>query len=435
MKQLLLLVFLLLTCTLAIPFTALLQDMKTLLAKEYCPMFDLHGRAHCPVGVQDVSKTWNKAHILGAGTGYNKNTRSLRFPIFKPNNLTSVTRFTLNKFYSFHTLSDFLSVLQNDKEIQGGVFAENTQWLDSFLLNFADYTGNLTISQIEYYTHKSTMSSQYTTQFQTFLQELPDTFDSNNQTHVERFELFFELFGTGVALKAWHGGLIYRQNMVKKCYSANLKEEFIKELEHNITKEPLVPCVYMRFRTVGLLNIHGGNPELFDAQERIETFAKAPALLRFDYKSLDQVVLGKPSIKPALEYYNKKHDNEWFIKIQKRVQEEQIKRWYAPSSAHIFALLSVTHPTCNCINVILGGEKKMVLNGTSASSYEGAGFRFTLQKQEVIGNYVIVYNNKKYYIEKQEYWNDKIFHVSFDCEHMCFRITNGCAFTCNCAGY
>jgi hypothetical protein len=427
--------------------------LKEKLAQEYCPWYDLHGKAYCPYEAK-----WESihVHIRGAGIGYNRITKRLAFPVLQTDSNIYALDNTRNKVYRFTDTSAFLNILEGN-EILGGVFGESTSWLDSFLSSFGDYTGDMTITQSEYHTHKTNCSKkQYTKEFNALLQLLPDVYDANNQTHVYLFSMLFEFFGTGIALEAYHGGMVYRQSMVKKCFGENFEEASIKELERDIQHEPREQNVYARYRKVGLLDIKGGNPEIQDTQERTRTFALAPAILSFTYQSLDQVAPEKPSIKQALQdYYARNEDKQWRMALEERIKQEQLKQWLKPLPIRVY----MTYPedsSAICPHRQIGWQSKYtrcfvysydvtITNSKFPSFYIDDFLGITeFRRNNITGDISIKYpwppigDLVTTVADNRYYHTSNIWHFVFDCEPGCKYTPAGlqnCEFVCNCKGY
>jgi hypothetical protein len=317
----------------------------------------------------------------------------------------------------------------------------------------------------------------YAHEFETFLQVLPDTYDASNETHVQLFSLLFDLFGTHVITSAKHGGVIYRQDMVKRCFSDSITNETMKELEKDIRFEPHGPSVYARFRKIGLLDIKGGNPDVhtnkkqatgfssISAQElkaRMDSFASAPALVRFEHEALDQVVPEKASIKQALQDYYTRHQDNWQSTLEARIKQEQLNEWLKPKQVQVYQTIpsyigpfGPHEPPCSECNVEgttfraecftrIYEEENITIHTKWPYWYMPGGIPLLyISRNNITGDTRIhdsttnltIITADRYY---QTLGNK---HFVFDCEPGCKYEEFGhcgfkhCRFTCNCKGY
>jgi hypothetical protein len=305
--------------------------------------------------------------------------------------------------------------------------------------------------------------SPHTAEFKIMLDSLPDTFDANNETHVNMFEIFFDLFGTGFAARVEHGGIIYKQELIKKCISYNdtIEQECIKELDQYIDQTPYT-SVFARYKKLKFYRSYGGNINDHHPYMRIASFRHNPAIVHFEYNSFDRVCT-KPSIKPALEYYTNKHTlvtKQYVQELESQVQQEQLKQWLMPRHVQVYqtspASIGEVNPACpycmhdgtyyqaECFGRVF--SKYKIVFGSSINDNAtccGEDLVVSLHKSNITGHVLIRehYRDVEALVEDRFYYHLDGNHYVFDCEPACtleaaeYCGLQHCKFTCNCKGY
>jgi len=138
--------------------------------------------------------------------------------------------------------------------------------------------------------------------------------------------MFIDYFGTEATVSSEHGGIVYQQVSVKSCYGGSITQDMLNDIDSLIRRIP-PNNAYLRFRRIGVNNILGGNPELhFDKiKERIESFVRAPATVRFTTIPIWNAVsdpLKSSWVKEAVEDYI----NENYVSVTNMMKEVEDAR-------------------------------------------------------------------------------------------------------------
>lgn len=325
------------------------HQFKQRLVDKYCPFYNIHGVPHCPLftGMPHQNTTFSSIEVIvtGSGHGFNTHTRQLAFPIYIPMGAIS-TSGTHNDTFRFSNMDEYMqhAIDPSQSNRMGGVFSESNTWIDALTAAFGDSSETVHLAQKEYYTHESTIvrddaKAAFTMEFKEALHMLPmEPFDAHNESHVHVYGLFFQLFGTSVIREALHGGIVNRIVAIKTCYGGDVSAEMLAELQNHILKESTGSYAYLRYRQLGLLDVHGGHPEIIeDLQQRIATFAQSPALVRFRIDPLVNIVpqVYRENFRLALQWYHRDMIS-WKESLKTRVEQAKLERYKTTKQVHVF---------------------------------------------------------------------------------------------------
>jgi len=206
---------------------------------------------------------------------------------------------------------------------------------------FTDYRVNMAVTQKQYnaYTTKI-ISNVIIPEFQELLDTLPTVYDPNNPTTVNMYlERIINIFGTDVTVSSTHGGIFYQQSVVKACYGADITTNMVQEITSTIAKVPPGPLAYLHYRSLGIFDVKGGNPEIPHGEyaQIIASFPQAPAITSFDSVPLWQVVPAnyQAAVKAAIDHYMQGHQLSLNTVIN-QIEAQKIVSYKNPQNVYVY---------------------------------------------------------------------------------------------------
>jgi len=213
------------------------------------------------------------------------------------------------------------------------------------------------------YTTKAS-STAPNSDFLELLETLPTVYNPNNQTIVNLYrERIIDVFGTDVTMSSTHGGIFYQQSVVKSCYGGDITADMEKEMTSTIAKVPPGQLAYIRYRSLGVFDVKGGNPELPRSQyaQIIASFPQDPAITGFTSVPLWQVVPVKfqAAVKAAIDQYTTSHQVAIGALIS-QIEAKKLQSYKSPQNVYVYGqqteqLGSIIHWN-NCPYVKEGGN-------------------------------------------------------------------------------
>jgi len=192
---------------------------------------------------------------------------------------------------------------------EGGFFVLGDAFVTEFAALFSNYKVDMAITQKQYNSYATKISSSVAIpEFLELLDTLPAVYDPNNPTTVSLYrERVIDIFGTDVSVASTHGGIFYQQSIVKACYGGDITANQVSEITTSISKLPPGPLAYLAYRSLGVFDVKGGNPEIARGQyaQIIASFPQDPAITSFTSVPLWTVVPVKyqAAVKAAIAQY------------------------------------------------------------------------------------------------------------------------------------
>jgi len=244
-----------------------------------------------------------------SGAGYDRVTREIRFPVL-PSSVPVKVSTQSDQTFRFSDVQTYLSTIYLQKAYyDGGLFILEDSFVNQFASLFSSYHLDMTVAQKLYNSFTTSASSMApTADFLALLNTLPTTYNPNDANVVNLYKSrIIDLFGTDVSIATTHGGIIYQQSAVKSCYPASPFTDMTHELDSTIAKVSPGPLPYLRYRSLGVFDVKGGNPEIPKSQlaQIIASFPTDPAITGFTSVPLWQVVPAKyqAAVKAAIDQY------------------------------------------------------------------------------------------------------------------------------------
>jgi len=284
----------------------ILQDLQ-----KYCPFYAFDGSLYCPTTKTPIPKVGlglQDSQVL-SGLGYDSIMRQIRFPVLPSTAPVSAPSQTVQT-YKYTDVSQYISAVYAEKSsYEGGLFVLGDNFVNQFASIFANYQIDMAVTQKQYNTYATKISSNVIIpEFQELLDTLPPVYDPNNPTTVALYrERIINIFGTDVSVASTHGGIFYQQSVVKACYGADITTNMVQEITTTIAKLPPGPLAYLNYRSLGVFDVKGGNPEIPRGQypQIIASFPLDPAITSFTSVPLWSIVPAnyQAAVKAAIAHY------------------------------------------------------------------------------------------------------------------------------------
>jgi len=206
---------------------------------------------------------------------------------------------------------------------------------------FTDYRVNMAVTQKQYNSYATKIiSNVIIPEFQELLDTLPPVYDPNNPTTVNLYrERVINIFGTDVTVSSTHGGIFYQQSIVKACYGADITANMVQEITSTIAKVPPGPLAYLHYRSLGIFDVKGGNPEIPRGEypQIIASFPLDPAITSFNSVPLWQVVPAnyQAAVKAAIEHYIQGQQVSLNTVIN-QIEAQKIVSYKKPQNVYIY---------------------------------------------------------------------------------------------------
>jgi len=333
----------------------ILQDLQ-----KYCPFYAFDGTLYCPnstTPIQKIPHVGLKDSQVLSGLGYDSITRQIRFPVLPSTSPLSAPSQTVQT-YKYTDVSQYISQVYTQKtSYEGGIFILGDNFVNQFASLFTDYRIDMAITQKQYNSYTTKIASEVIIpEFQELLDTLPPVYDPNNATTVNLYrERIIDIFGTDVSVSSTHGGIFYQQSVVKACYGADITANMVQEITSTIAKVPPGPLAYLNYRSLGVFDVKGGNPEIPKGQypQIIASFPLDPAITSFTSVPLWQVVPAtyQAAVKAAINHYILGYQVT-LNSIIENVNAQKIVNYKKPQNVYVYGqqteqLGSIIHWT-NC---------------------------------------------------------------------------------------
>jgi len=149
-----------------------------------------------------------------------------------------------------------------------------------------------------------------------------------------------DIFGTDVSVASTHGGIFYQQSVVKSCFGGAITNDMIHEIDSSIAKVPPGPLSYLRYRSLGIFDVKGGNPELPRSQypQIIASFPQDPAVTGFNSVPLWQVAPAKyqAALQAAIAQYTNANQASVTALIG-QISAQNIQSYKNPQNIFVYA--------------------------------------------------------------------------------------------------
>jgi hypothetical protein len=289
---------------------SILQDLQ-----KYCPFYGFEGSLQCPssgLPLENINMNIDdgvRDSFILSGLGYDRVTREIRFPVL-PSTAPISTPAQSYQAYRYTDVNDYVSAIYSEKSaFNGGLFILGDNFVNQFASIFANYRIDLAITQKLYTSYTTRVTSMAVIpEFLELLDTLPTVYNPNNAAVVAMYrERIINIFGTDVSVTSTHGGIFYQQTAVKSCYGGNIVPDMLHEMDTTIAKAPPGNLAYLHYRSLGVFDVKGGNPELphTDYNQIIASFPLDPAITGFSSVPLWQVVPAQyqAAVKAAIDHY------------------------------------------------------------------------------------------------------------------------------------
>jgi len=426
-------------------FVKILNELET----KYCPMRGFDGELYCP---QVKSMTFNSTYIaerdnpkiifddtpfintrrksvkqqeyvprkdpwFGTGFGFDRITRQLKFPV-----LPSLPPYKTERYHDdpkrFGNVRELLDYMYAERtQYEAGFYTMDEQFMRNIALKFGDYRLHVTVTQKYFITHDGHLA--HVTPIDEFKQAIASLppYNPNDPTSKQWYRMVIDYWGTDVAVSSEHGGAIYQQNILKSCYGGSVTEDLLRDIDAAIKKVPPGELAYLKYRQLGVFNARGGNPEygMDRINERIASFAQAPAPLRFNAVPLwrhvgyDQTRM--QWLRQAIEdYINENTPN--IDQIFHEVEQSKAQTYLAHQTVYSFSInVEQTQPNIlvwtgcplirdrggritYCPHCTLAGPAPSLKNGDLYHLFEFLGISYSAQRDEASGYArIVAFNN------------------------------------------
>ena len=255
-------------------------QLKTQISKmEAKCMIGMKGLKCNGVRVNPLSRNVMEDLPIVAGVGYSRIDHTIKPQIVKSPQAKKVTQ-TVTKFLNVMDSAErfFDYVYPGDGvPIYNGLYSHNSGAAEIFTNYFK---GNMMVmdAQQQYVTHAVSVDKvEVTEDFQRILDILPSTLDR------DLYNLVISSFGDSILYQVEYGGVVDLTVSVRSCFNdANMKNYLDLELQMAAGDAPnTLPSGYIRYHKVSQLDIVGGNPELSDIKQRVNTFSLNPVPVKF----------------------------------------------------------------------------------------------------------------------------------------------------------
>jgi hypothetical protein len=276
--------------------------------EKLCPFYGFDGVLQCPNS--KIPYPNNHGGITDteviSGTGYDRVTREIRFPVL-PSTVPARVNTQSDQTFRYYDVISYLNQVYTVKPYyDGGLFILEDSFVNQFASLFANYHLDMTVVQKLYNEYSTTVSSMTpNSDFLEIIATLPTTYNAANAA-IFRANVI-DLFGTDISIATTHGGIIFQQSALKSCYPGNAFPDMSHELDCTIAKVSPGALPYLRYRQLGVFDVKGGNPEIPKSQlaQIIASFPTDPAITGFTSVPLWQVVPAKwqAAVKAAIDDY------------------------------------------------------------------------------------------------------------------------------------
>eukprot|EP01080_Neovahlkampfia_damariscottae_P012288 gene12288-5871_t len=276
------------------------------------------------------------SHFLISGTGFDRTTREIKFPVLETNPSVSKTKKVDSSPQLFNGIDNFIHyVFKNptgQQTWEAGLYAQSKEEVLRLANSFSLANTKVGITQQIYTSFTAKVKSMTpVTDFNSIINSLPP-WNPNDPSVKSLYDMLINFYGTDVATTTQLGGTIYQQTTVKECYGGNVQQGMISDIKKTIDNSPNSGSGYAKYRKLGTLNILGGNPELGlnKIKQRISTFDQAPAPVKFTTVPIWTIIQNsqkKNYVKAAVEAYIKKNmpNNSKVISDIKAAKDKSFK--------------------------------------------------------------------------------------------------------------
>jgi hypothetical protein len=314
----------------------IIQDLE-----KYCPFFGFQGVLQCPTKSYTTMNNSTLDSQIISGFGYDRVSREVRYPVLpsKPPSGYSTANY---QTYEYTDVSTYLNFVFAEKaNYQGGIYVLEDNFVSQFASLFSDYRINMLVTQKQYDSYATAISSySLIPEFLELLQTLPPVYNSNNATLVYLYRSrIIDIFGTDVSISSTHGGIFFQQSVVKTCYSGNVAPDMEHEIDTTINHQPPGPLAYLQYRSLGIFDVLGGNPELPHTNYGpiIASFAQNPAITSFNSVPLWQVV--PANYRAALQAAINDYTNEKQVSINAltaQIEGQKVQSYKNPQTVAVY---------------------------------------------------------------------------------------------------
>jgi len=355
MKKLLFLIVLVFSITTVYAEVSTLQAIVNSLPSKYCPMRGLNGQSYCPNGgrvlsdaetylanlpkdsplvkgiqvqsgvsstsdspitvftssndssvslfeiLKDVEKenppkvksydTTSVPRII-AGFGFDRVSREMKYPIY-PTSDPAPSHHVAHDVRAFDNVYQFVDFAMGvHAHQQAGVYVREPNHIRQIAVQFGtDSSARIGLTQRTVRTHTTSISSNNPIDDFTMAINYLPPYNRHDPNVLEQYRMIIRFWGTDIALNVNHGGSIYQQTIIKKCFGGNIGEGMLNDLDSAINRRA-PGSGYLQFRQLGIFEARGGNPEIGSDRmnERINTFAHAPAPIDWNTRPIWEAV-------------------------------------------------------------------------------------------------------------------------------------------------
>lgn len=316
--------------------------------EKYCPFFGFQGVLQCPTKSLTFSDNSTLDSQIISGFGYDRVSREIRYPVLpsKPPAGYGTASF---QTYEYTDVSTYLNFVFAEKaNYQGGIYVLEDNFVSQFASLFGDYRINMLVTQKQY-TNYATAISSYALipEFLELLETLPPVYNANNATLVYLYRSrIIDIFGTDVSISSTHGGVFFQQSVVKSCYAGNVAPDMENEMDTTINHQPPGALAYLRYRSLGLFDVLGGNPELPHTNYGpiIASFAQNPAITAFNSLPLWQVV--PANYRAALQAAINDYTNEKQVSLNAltaQIEGQKVQNYKNPQTVAVYGRQTEQH--------------------------------------------------------------------------------------------
>jgi len=399
---------------------------------KYCPFYGFDGVLQCPNSNTPypnnhggITDSW-----VISGAGYDRVTREIRFPILPSTDPVRVNTQS-DQTFRFSDVATYLSTVYAQKSYyDGGLFILEDNFVNQFASLFSNYHLDMTVVQKLYNSYTTSVSSMApTADFLELLNTLPATYNPNDPNVVNLYKTrIIDIFGTDVSVATTHGGIIYQQSAVKSCYPASPFTDMAHELDATIAKVSPGVLPYLRYRSLGVFDVKGGNPEIPKTQlaQIIASFPVDPAITGFTSVPLWQIVPAKyqAAVKAAIDQYTNTKQAS-INAIINSINAQRVQSYKNPQNVFVYSgqteqLGSILYwktcpfvkeggnyytPRCivNTENPVLNsGQNAIIINYNYYNQYL---LHYEVQRDPASGMARIYYDMKKTLPHEQGAWN------------------------------
>ena len=247
-----------------------IEDIAYESAKKYCPIIGFRGSA-CPIANLEHQPEKNILDNIVGGIGFDTIRQLTRLPVKKSQKPIECFNEEL-EYFEFSEISKFYDRIYSNKDAKAGMYSQR-EGADQLFVNFYGNTMKATLAQKKYTYYQVNSELELDEYFEKAIDLLPQNYDK------DIYDVIINFWGDSFVTESNYGGIFENQRALRECFNAEISD-VQKNIDSLINNEqPSKDVRFLDYSLYSSIDIIGGNPEITNYTERLNTFKTNPVFI------------------------------------------------------------------------------------------------------------------------------------------------------------